>query len=185
MNENIPLIWIDVETTGLDPKSSVLLEVALVLTTPQLDPLYSGDWVIWHEDLPAIFEATPERVQEMHTTNGLWDACVDSDATLESVEQAMFAAITVAGAQRGRIAGFNPTFDRRFIDAYLPKVGACLSYRHFDVSTLHYAEQQWPGGLAAEWNAAMAGVKHRALADIQAALALARMVRERRYCPVG
>lgn len=177
------IIWIDSETTGLRPPEAKLLEVALVITTDQLDPLYEGDWCIFHEDLPELFRTTDAKVREMHSKNGLWDACIASEATLAEVDEACFTAITIAGAQRGELAGFNPTFDRKFVDEYLPKTAKCLSYRHFDLSTFRFAEQNWPSGFGSEWSAG--AVAHRAMPDIKTALALARMVRDRRYAHVG
>ena len=45
------LVWIDCEMTGLDPEKERLLEIAVIVTGPQLTPRIEGPvWVIHQSD---------------------------------------------------------------------------------------------------------------------------------------
>jgi oligoribonuclease len=70
-----PLVWIDVETTGLDPDYDQLLEVAMVITDSELEPIAGFDSVVhWTE-----FLGVNETVFKMHTDNGLFEDCRAGD----------------------------------------------------------------------------------------------------------
>ena len=42
------LVWVDLETTGLDPATDLILEVAVVVTDPDLEVLAGDAWLIAH-----------------------------------------------------------------------------------------------------------------------------------------
>src|SRR5687768_4811845 len=75
-----PVCWLDLETTGTDERVDEILEVGVVLTSPDWLEVYAEkSWVRclsverlkWHRD------RVPEVVQLMHEQNGLWGACTD------------------------------------------------------------------------------------------------------------
>jgi hypothetical protein len=69
------IVFLDTETTGLDPTKSALLELAFVVTDEALTPLAQAEY-IWPNDTPIqdLHAAADPKVQKMHTDNGLWFA---------------------------------------------------------------------------------------------------------------
>ena len=64
------LLWIDVETTGLDPDSDALLEIGMLYTDGGLHPIDAP------LDLVLRWDGTPDDfIKGMHGSNGLLDAC--------------------------------------------------------------------------------------------------------------
>lgn len=169
-------LWFDLETTGLNPATDLVLEWALVLAADDA----AGDMTVVEEYSAAIARTATqlaintrhEVVQTMHRNSGLWDACLASDTTLaESDEFLLGVCQELTGQEQPRglkLAGFSVHFDRAFVRHSLPKFSACLSHQVFDVSTLVAAARSWCGAdlpVSSGDN-----VSHRASADIYAAL---------------
>ena len=166
-------LWVDLETTGLDPRalSARILEVALVLANDGM----TGDLTPMH-DFSTVVGATAEDVahidpyvRTMHTKNGLLSECAASTVTIGEVDDVLLEiAREVTGAERPRglvLAGFSVHFDLDWIRVHLPKFAGCLSHRVFDVSVLKAAGRAWlPGYDPAK------GEAHRALADVRESL---------------
>jgi len=67
------LVWIDCEMTGLDLEKDRLIEVAVLVTDSELNPLHPGlDLVINAPD--DVLDDMTEVVAEMHAKSGLTDA---------------------------------------------------------------------------------------------------------------
>lgn len=58
-SEDGPLVWIDCEMTGLDPKKERLLEVACIITDGQLVPVDEGVSYVIQTD-PAVLAGMDE-----------------------------------------------------------------------------------------------------------------------------
>lgn len=143
-------LWVDVETTGLDPGEDVLLEVAARATVPTPEGgLEAVDAplelvVRWStERLEALREGTSPFVQKMHDTSGLWEACAAEEALELEAAVAAWRAwrdALCAQAKRVYLAGRNVHFDRAWLKAWF---GADafdgVSHRHVDVATLGVA----------------------------------------------
>jgi len=172
MHEN--WAWIDLETTGLESEKDRVLEAALIVTTPDLEVLFERACLVRQDDLEAVFAATPDRVQQMHLANGLWEDLSGGVGTaLAEVESLLFAEITRHGAQRGPLCGFNPAFDRGFLKVHMPRVVRALHYRSFDLNSFRIAGTSWG---AFEFPAQHA-TTHRALQDCRDGVELARGLR--------
>ena len=79
------LVWIDCEMTGLDPTTNVLVEIAVIVTDAELNPLDEGiDIVIGAQ--PQQLVAMDPVVHEMHSGSGLLDEIRRSVVTVESAE---------------------------------------------------------------------------------------------------
>lgn len=136
------LLWIDLETTGLDPQGDYIVEVAWMTSYDDLTARSNThSYVV---DLsPAARKQLMENpyVLDMHKTSGLLD---DLDAVpgnvfrIEDIEDDIIAAIkreTVSG-DRISVAGFSVHFDLSFINEHMPRLAELLSHRVYDVSTL-------------------------------------------------
>ena len=70
-------VWVDLEMTGLDPESCVIIEVAVIITDEQLNEEGQYEAVIWQPD--ERLEQMVPFVKQMHTANGLLEKVRKSD----------------------------------------------------------------------------------------------------------
>lgn len=132
------LLWLDVETTGLEPPRDQLLEVAMVVTEFQvgLDTRLSlVDAQVWITHFNRQDWCLPihEKVQEMHTANGLWEECFRSNLFLSEMTKAMETFLRRHfPTEKPSPAGRNVHFDLSFLPEPLKNL---FSYRRFDVTS--------------------------------------------------
>jgi oligoribonuclease len=66
------LVWIDCEMTGLDLEVDELVEIAVVITDYDLNPVDAGIDIVIKPDASAL-ESMSDFVRAMHTDSGLLD----------------------------------------------------------------------------------------------------------------
>lgn len=175
------LIWCDTETTGLDPRKGALLEVALVVTTNDLEEVAAKSWVLPYDFNTDTALTIDPFVREMHTKNGLWIECSRMQERIgEGLVEAYPAnqiAEMVAFARRytepksGPICGSTVSFDRAWLEVHAPDLAAHFSHRHLDVSVFtEMAVRMYPEAHAGRPK----GAGHRALPDIRVSIDLLR-----------
>lgn len=161
-----PLVWIDLEMTGLDPDRDRIVEVAVIVTDGQLEQLVEGpDLVLATPE--AALEAMDEVVVQMHQLSGLTDAIRSATMTVEEAEAQVLQFVTrhVPAARTAPLAGNSVHADRAFLRRYMPALEAYVHYRNVDVSTVKELARRWyPDTL--ETSPRKTG-GHRALADIR------------------
>jgi len=123
------LIWIDLETTGLDENSNSIIEVGVIVTDEQMNELLSTSYV--------IKPTTPfqEVALKMHKENGLYDLSMVSENTTQSVEEFLFDILKDYYSLW--LPGSNPSFEKMWLKLHMPRIYAMLHYRSFDVNTLN------------------------------------------------
>ncbi len=138
-----PLVWMDLEMTGLEPEEDQILEVALLVTDEKLHPKMEGhEWVL---------QAPPERFAQMdawnqnqHGKSGLWEKVLASAVQVEEVEAQILEILkTHMKPGKGILAGNSIWQDRRFIRRYMPALDAFLHYRMLDVSSFKVMVTHW------------------------------------------
>lgn len=178
------LCWIDTETTGLDPETCALLEVALVVTTNDLEEVAAKAWVLPFNAADAADYPHPisDFVQKMHAKNGLWQECATvcpaehCPGHRRAVEAEILAMLRRhTSAKEGPICGSTVAFDRRFLEVHMPSVAAHFSHRNLDASVFTEISRLWAPAVY-EARPKMDG--HRALPDIRGSIALMRYWRE-------
>lgn len=165
------LIWIDTETTGLEPeKGAKLLEVACLATDVDLNPLDDGISVVIHQSFDEIENA------DFHRRGDLLGAVEDSILTVEDAEALILGyVIKHVPEKTAPMCGNTIGFDRKFLAAYMPELHAWFHYRNIDVSTVKELSKRWNPGIPEPEKK----LAHRALADIYESIAELKYYRER------
>ena len=150
--------------TGLDVEIDDLIEVAVVITDYELEPVHPGFTVVI-APTEAGLANMGEFVTEMHNSSGLLAELADGVA-LADAEQQVLAYITEHAPTAGQspLAGNTIGTDRAFITKYMPSVDAHLHYRSVDVSSIKELVRRWFPRVY--FNAPAKNGGHRALADI-------------------
>ncbi|MGC4768700.1 oligoribonuclease [Micromonospora sp. DT44] len=160
------LVWIDCEMTGLDLGSDKLIEVAALVTDPDLNVLGDGVDVVIHADEAAL-EAMPEIVQTMHAKSGLTEEVRRSAVTLAEAEDRVLEYVRtfVKDPRTAPLCGNSIATDRGFIARDMPRLDAHLHYRMIDVSSIKELCRRWYPRVY--FGQPQKGLAHRALADIR------------------
>ncbi len=176
------MLWLDLETTGTDETTDLILEIGAILTDMDLNVLGEYGTPISDDgtaDL-AMFVLThkdDDYVLNMHTDNGLLDAIAEGSVERRKAEQDILDLLGVHGVKKKRciLAGSGVGhFDRRFLAVGMPELNAHLAYPTFDIGVIRRAESYWaPGWL----RTANDDKPHRALADAHIHLSDARTYR--------
>ena len=172
-NTDAPLVWIDLEMTGLDPGSDVILQAALVITTADLEPLVEVAVDI-HQPDEALARMTPF-VRDMHTRTGLIERVRRSTTDLGQAEWMLLQPISAWCPAPATLCGNSVWADRRFIARYMPELDRLLHYRIVDVSSVKVLAQRWYGPTAV-FKKPPAG-EHDAVIDIRNSIAELRFYR--------
>ncbi|MGC5022858.1 oligoribonuclease [Micromonospora sp. DT47] len=160
------LVWIDCEMTGLDLGSDALIEVAALVTDPDLNVLGEGVDVVIHADEAAL-EAMPEIVRTMHAKSGLTEEVRRSTVTLAEAEDMVLEYVSshVKDPRSAPLCGNSIGTDRGFIARDMPRLDAHLHYRMIDVSSIKELCRRWYPRVY--FGQPQKGLAHRALADVR------------------
>ncbi len=156
-------VWLDLEMTGLDDATCVILQVAMVITDTNLKILSEVDIPIWQPE--SVLSTMIPIVRSMHTKNNLLERVRTSDFSLMQAERELMQRLTQHVAyQKGILAGNSIYVDRRFLDRYMPSFAGYLHYRQIDVSSLKLLSHAWYG---AKGRPPKKASSHTALEDIK------------------
>jgi len=185
------LAFLDLETTGLDPRKERILEVACIITDDKFVEVKRDGWLVRCD---RQFHELDEYVRDMHTKSGLWkDLSVDEwgGTAIDAVDYQLAEllrehAVKLGKDDKGKVtldrpqlAGNTISFDRAFMKMYLPNAEAELHYRNLDVSSINELMRRanpkvWEGRPRLSESAA-----HRAMADCEDSLTVCRYYAER------
>lgn len=172
-DEHPPLIWIDMEMTGLDPDTEHVLEIATLITDAELEILAEGPDLVVHCD-DAILDGMDAWCTEHHGASGLTQASRDSTISLAEAEAQTLAFVREHCALgKSPLCGNSIGQDRRFLVRHMPTLEGFLHYRNVDVSTIKELARRWYPDLAP----LAKGESHRALDDIRESIAELRHYR--------
>lgn len=176
------LVWMDLEMTGLDHTSDVIVEIATLITDDDLQIVAEG---------PDLVISTPQEVLdrmdpfvvEMHTRSGLLSQIAASDITLADAGAATLDFIKqhVPEPRSVPLCGNSIGTDRRFLAAYLPEIEEYLHYRSIDVSSVKELVKRWYPTVAT--SRPHGAGSHRALDDIRESVRELVYYREHVFAP--
>ncbi|HTU61221.1 MAG TPA: oligoribonuclease [Polyangiales bacterium] len=174
-----PLIWIDMEMSGLDPERCAILEIACVVTDGDLHELGEGvDLVVHQED--AVLDAMDDWCTRHHGQSGLTASVKASTISLRAAELRTIEYLKrYANKGQSPLCGSSVSHDRRFIDRYMPDLSAFLHYRTVDVSTVKELVKRWYDDV----DAPSKKNSHRALDDIRESIEELRYYRTKAFRP--
>lgn len=163
-SENDRLVWIDCEMTGLDLEIDELVEIAVVVTDFELQPVDAGFQIVIKPS-DAALEHMNEFVSNMHRKSGLIDE-IPHGVTLDEAQAQTLAYIKrfAPVERKSPLAGNTIGTDRMFLAKYMPAIDQWLHYRNVDVSSIKELARRWYPRVFFQAPSKDGG--HRALADI-------------------
>lgn len=152
-DDGIPaeMVWVDMETTGLQPpegrRHEKVLEVGCIVTDLNGNERATFEHLVMAEDWEHMLSTAVPYVQSMHTKNGLWkslsnwsdnDQYTLSDMEPETVDLRLrdFLNAAAGSAEEMPLAGSTINFDRYFLGAYFHESYRWFHYRNIDVSSV-------------------------------------------------
>jgi oligoribonuclease len=169
------LVWVDMEMTGLNPDTDRIIEVAVVVTDSELNVLAEGPVFAIHQP-DEILNGMDSWNKGTHGRSGLIDRVKASTVSEAEAESALIDFLKhFVPPGKSPMCGNTICQDRRFMARTMPKLEAFFHYRNVDVSTLKELCKRWRPELA---NGFKKHQKHTALADIIESIEELRYYRE-------
>lgn len=160
---NTHLVWMDLEMSGLDPKTCVILEIACLITDKDLNLVAQGPSIAVHQP-DSVLDNMDDWNKKHHGESGLTKAVKESTVSVEEAEKKVLDFVREHCAEKSSPLCGNTIYqDRRFLIEYMPKLEAYLHYRLVDVSTIKELVKRWYGP---EYQLPQKKQKHKALDDI-------------------
>ena len=157
------LIWLDCEMTGLDPDNERLIEIAVVITGPNLEPRIEGPVLVIHQS-DALLDKMDNWNKGTHGKSGLIDKVKASTLSEAEAEAEILAFLKkYVPKATSPLCGNTISQDRRFLVKYMPKLDAFFHYRNIDVSTFKELAKRWRPEVYKSFKKQQ---KHTALADV-------------------
>lgn len=169
------LVWVDMEMTGLEPDTDLIIEVAVLVTDMHLNILAEGPIFAIHQS-DAALDRMDNWNKGTHGRSGLIERVKASTVTEAQAEQELLAFLKqYVPKGKSPMCGNTICQDRRFMVRGMPKLEAFFHYRNLDVSTLKELCKRWKPEIASGFKKHQ---KHTAMADIIESVEELRYYRE-------
>ena len=137
------MVWVDMEMSGLKPETDRILEVAMIVTDAKLNTLAVGPVLVIHQP-DAVLDAMDSWNKGTHGKSGLIDKVKASTVTEEEASRVLLDFIQgYVPAGKSPMCGNTVHQDRRFMARYMPELEAHFHYRNIDVSTIKELCRRW------------------------------------------
>jgi len=174
------LIWIDLEMSGLQPETDVIIEIATLVTDQDLAVIAEGPVLAIHQP-DELLAAMDDWNRKTHGATGLIDRIRASDVTTAVAESRTLAFLSrhlAAGASP--MCGNSICQDRRFLARQMPQLEQFFHYRNLDVSTLKELARRWAPRVL---DGVVKEGRHVALDDIRDSIAELQHYRRHLFAP--
>ncbi|GFQ04182.1 oligoribonuclease [Phtheirospermum japonicum] len=177
----MPLVWIDLEMTGLNIEVDRILEIACVVTDGNLTKSIEGPDLVIHQTKECL-DKMGEWCQEHHAESGLTEKVLQSTISEQEAEKQVVEFVKrYVGTYAAHIAGNSVYMDLLFIRKYMPDLAALFSHVVVDVSSVKALCIRWyPRD---KKKAPQKENKHRALDDIKESIAELKFYKEHIFKP--
>ncbi|CCI53382.1 exonuclease domain-containing protein [Nostocoides jenkinsii] len=176
----LPLLWVDTETTGLNVDRDAIIEIGLILTTPDRIEIARWDSLV-RVNLSDIARVVSQpAVLKVQEESGLWSTLIGSDGTrdlpiLPEVEEAALAWLAENGVTEPSSVTFAGSaigvFDMPILRRQMPRLHRLGTYFVHDIGVLRRAVERDTGRRINP-----GAIPHRALADVERAIAADREI---------
>ncbi|KAI3678616.1 hypothetical protein L6452_37915 [Arctium lappa] len=172
----LPLVWIDLEMTGLNVEVDRILEIACVITDGKLKKSVEGPDLVVHQTKDCL-DKMGEWCQDHHAASGLTEKVIQSTISeKEAEEQVIDFVKRHASAYTPLLAGNSIYVDFMFLKKYMPDLASLFSHVVVDVSSVKALCRLWfPKD---KKNAPQKEKKHRAMDDIKESIAELKYYKE-------
>lgn len=175
MPKEAPLVWIDLEMTGLDPGRCHILEIATLVTDPELEVIAEGPEIVIHAT-EAELETLSDWSLDQFTRSGLLERCRASEIDVREAEAQTLAFLKEhTKARLSPLCGNSVHTDRTFLYSRMRELHDFLHYRNIDVSTFKELLRRWYGN---DFQPPKKSGSHEARQDILESVAELRYYRE-------
>lgn len=157
------LVWLDCEMTGLDPEVERIIEIAVIVTGPDLECRIEGPVLVIHQS-DELLDKMDQWNKGTHGKTGLIDKVKASTLLEAQAEAQIIEFLSQYVPKKGApMCGNSIGQDRRFLAKYMPKLEAFFHYRNLDVSTLKELSKRWRPDVYKSFKKKQ---RHTALADV-------------------
>lgn len=181
MKSSNNLVWIDLEMTGLNVETDVILEIATIITDSDLNEIAVGPEFVIHQPDYILDEMGPW-CKEHHGLSGLTEAVKKSTITELEAETKTFEFIQqYCKENTALLAGSSIWQDRIFLNKYMPSIVNYMYYKMIDVTSIKELVNRWyPNHPEIKMEKKEAA--HRALDDIRESIEVLRKLRKNFFC---
>lgn len=178
-NNEMNLVWIDMEMTGLEPEQDKVLEIATIVTDAQLNVIAEGPVIAVHQS-DDVFAKMDEWNTRTHGESGLVDRCRASAFNEDmAAQQTLDFLAQYVTKGKSPLCGNSIGQDRRFMVKHMPQLEAYFHYRIIDVSSIKELVRRWQPELLEGFT--KKGT-HTALEDIRESIQELAYYREHVFC---
>lgn len=161
----LPLVWIDLEMTGLDVEVDRILEIACIITDGNLTKSVEGPDLVIHQSKECL-DKMGEWCQSHHAASGLTKKVLHSTISEREAEKEVIEFVKKnVGTYTPLLAGNSVYVDFIFLKKYMPDLASLFSHVVVDVSSVKALCIRWyPRD---QKKAPVKEGKHRAMDDIR------------------
>ena len=170
-----PLVWLDLEMTGLDPNSERIIEIATVVTSSDLEEVFEGPNLVIKQPQEFI-DGMDDWNLNQHGSSGLLECLKVTEITELEAEKATLNFLrdhTEKGTSP--LCGNTIYHDRRFLVRYMPELADFFHYRNIDVSSIKELIKRWKPEFTKNLEKSN---NHRALSDVYESINELKVYRE-------
>ena len=168
MDKNTNLAWIDLEMTGLDPKTNCIIEIASIVTDKELNLIAIGPVLAIKQNDDELAKMDDWN-KKTHAESGLIDRIHASSINSAEAEQLSLDFFSLhINKNRSPLCGNSICTDRRFLIEHMPALEEHFHYRNLDVSSIKILAELWRPDLK---NKFLKKETHQALEDIKESIA--------------
>ncbi|NKB34762.1 MAG: oligoribonuclease [Pseudomonadales bacterium] len=143
MDKKLNLIWIDLEMTGLLPNEDRIIEIATLITDPELNILEEGPSIAVKQS-DELLAGMDDWNQKHHSATGLIEKVKHSVIDEQEAEKQTIEFLKKYSDKRASpMCGNSICQDRRFLANYMPELEDFFHYRNLDVSSVKELVRRW------------------------------------------